>query len=117
MEESIANHSVAISRIEDCEDDMQVCKGDIDNAKLVSASMGRDVEMLEASIGVIQPQLASAQQDIWMLEGAMGGTQEDLERLSGRVDAFVASSRRTSSLCETNARSMGAEIQRVQREC
>jgi hypothetical protein len=51
-----------------------------------------------------------------MLEGAMGGTQEDLEVLSGRVDAFVASSRRTSSLCETNARSMGAEIQRVQQE-
>jgi chromosome segregation ATPase len=116
MEELIANHSVAISRIEDCEDDMQVCKGDIDNAKLVSASMGRDVEMLEAAVGVIQPQLVSAQRDIRMLEGSMGGTQEDLENLSGRVDAFVASSRRASLLCETNARSMGAEIQRVQRE-
>jgi hypothetical protein len=30
MEESILNHSIAISRIEDCEDNMQVCKGDID---------------------------------------------------------------------------------------
>jgi hypothetical protein len=61
MEESFANHSVAISRVEDCEDDMQVCKGDIDNVKLLLTSRGRDVEMLEASIGVIQPQLASTQ--------------------------------------------------------
>jgi hypothetical protein len=95
MEESILNHGVAIMRIEDCEDNMQICKGDIDAIKIEQSSMGRDIRMLE---------------------GAMGGTQEDLERLGGRVDAFVASSRRASSLCETNARSMGAEIQRVQRE-
>jgi hypothetical protein len=95
IEESILNHSVVISRIEDCEDNMQICKGDIDILKIEQASMGRD---------------------ICMLEGAMGGTQEDLENLGGRVDAFVVSSQRASSLCETNARSMGAEIQRVQWE-
>jgi hypothetical protein len=62
MEELILNHGVAISRIEDCEDDMQVCKGDIDAIKIEQASMGRDIHMLE---------------------GAMGGMQEDLENLAG----------------------------------
>jgi hypothetical protein len=38
MEELITNHSIAISRIEDCEDDMQVCKGDIDQTKIVIAA-------------------------------------------------------------------------------
>jgi hypothetical protein len=95
MKELILNHSVVISRIEDCEDDMQVCKGDIDTVKIEQASMARDIRMLE---------------------GAMGGTQEDLENLSGQVDSFVVSSRRSSSLCEVNARLMGAEIQRVQQE-
>jgi hypothetical protein len=95
MEESILNHGIAISRIEDCEDDMNVCKGDIDVIKIEQALMG---------------------QDIHMLEGAMGGTQEVLEVLGGRVDAFVASTQRSTLLCETNARSMGAEIQRVQQE-
>jgi hypothetical protein len=92
MEESILNHSVVISRIEDCEDDMNICKGDIDVVKVEQASMGRDIRMLE---------------------GAMGGTQEDLERLGGRVDKWVVTSCRISSLCETNSQSMGMEIQRV----
>jgi hypothetical protein len=95
VEELFLNHNVAISRIEDCKDNMNICKGDIDAVKIEQVSMG---------------------QDIHILEGAMGGTQEDLERLSGRVDAFVASSHRVSSLCETSSRSMGMEIQRVQRE-
>jgi tRNA A-37 threonylcarbamoyl transferase component Bud32 len=76
MEESIVNHSVAISRIEDCEDDMQVCKGDIDNSKLLLASMGRDVEMMEASMGSVQAQLSSAQRDVRMLEASMGSAHE-----------------------------------------
>jgi hypothetical protein len=90
MEESILNHSVAISRIEDCEDDMNVCKNDIDALKIEQASMGRD---------------------IWMLEGAMGGTQEDLENVTSRVDSFVSMTRRTSALVEGNARFL-AEVQR-----
>jgi hypothetical protein len=40
MEESIVNHGVAISRIEDCEDDMQICKGDINSTKILLASTG-----------------------------------------------------------------------------
>ena len=95
MEELILNHSMAILRIEDGNDDMQICKGDIDAIKIEQASMGRDIRMLE---------------------GAMGGTQEDLENLTGCVDTWVSNSWKISSLCETNARSMGSEIQRVQRE-
>jgi hypothetical protein len=52
-----------------------------------------------------------------MLEASMESTHEQLEAMGDRVDAFVASSRRVTSVCETNARSMGAEIQRVQQEC
>jgi hypothetical protein len=91
MEESILNHSVVISRIEDCEDDMNICKNNMDTIKLEQVLMGRDIRMLE---------------------GAMGETQEDLENLASRVDAFVSSSQRSASLCEANAR----EIQRVSRE-
>jgi hypothetical protein len=47
MEELILNHHVAISRIEDCEDDMNVCKNDVDTLKLEQASMGSVHEELE----------------------------------------------------------------------
>jgi hypothetical protein len=94
MEESILNHGVAISRIEDCEDNMNVCKNDVNTLKLEQASMGCD---------------------IWMLEGAMGGTQEDLENVTSQVDSFVSMTRRTSALVEGNARFL-AEVQRGQLE-
>jgi hypothetical protein len=42
MEELILNHNMAILRIEDCEDDMNVCKGDIDPLKINLASLERD---------------------------------------------------------------------------
>jgi hypothetical protein len=51
MEESILNHSVAISRIEDCEDDMNICKNDVDMLKLEQGVDGRDIQMLEVSMG------------------------------------------------------------------
>jgi hypothetical protein len=94
MEELILNHSVMISRIEDCEDDMQVCKGDIDAVKIEQASMGRDIRMLK---------------------GAMGGTQEDLENVSSWVDSFVLMTRRMSALVGGNAHFL-AEVQRGQLE-
>jgi hypothetical protein len=53
MEESILNHSVAISRIEDCEDDMQICKGDIDALKINHSSIEWDIWMLEGSMGSV----------------------------------------------------------------
>jgi hypothetical protein len=83
MEESILNHSVAISRIEDCEDDMNVCKNNVNTLKLEQASMGHDVRMLEAS---------------------MGSVHEELENLGNWMDGCVAAGRRTASLVEGNAR-------------
>jgi hypothetical protein len=83
MEESILNHSVAISQIEDCEDDMNFCKNDVEMLKLEQALMGRDVQMLEA----------------WM-----GSVHEELENLGSRMDGCVAVGWRTASLVEGNAR-------------
>ena len=95
MEESISNHSVAISRIEDLENDMKICKEDIDQRKIHGASVDRDLRMLEAS---------------------MGNAFEQLERVEDRVDGCFAETRRVCLLSETNSRSLGMEIQRVQRE-
>ena len=93
MEESIGNHSVAISRIEDLEDDMKICKEDIDQGKIHGVYVDRDLRMLEAS---------------------MGNIFEQLERVEDRVDGCFAETRRVCSLSETNSRSLGMEIQRVQ---
>jgi hypothetical protein len=71
------------SRLEDTEDDMRVCQNDVDVLKLEQASMGRDIRMLEAS---------------------MGGVHEQLETLGDRMDRCVAANRRTASLVEGNAR-------------
>jgi chromosome segregation ATPase len=71
------------SRLEDTEDDMKVCQNDIDVLKLEQASMGRDIGMLEAS---------------------MGSVHEQLENLGSRMDGCVAAGRRTASLVEGNAR-------------
>ena len=95
MEESIGNHSVAILRIEDLEDDMKICKEDIDQRKIHGASVDWDLRMLEAS---------------------MGNAFEQLERVEDRVDGCFAETRQVCSLSETNSRSLGMEIQRVQRE-
>ena len=51
------NHSVAISRIEDCEDDMNICKEDINQGKIHQCSTDRDIRMLEASMGGVHEQL------------------------------------------------------------
>jgi hypothetical protein len=45
------------SRLEDTEDDMKICQNDTDVLKLEQASMGRDIGMLEASIGSVHEQL------------------------------------------------------------
>jgi hypothetical protein len=83
MEESILNHSVAISRIKDCEDDMNICKNDVDSLKLEKGSMGRDIQMLEVLMGLVH---------------------EELENLGSWMDSCVAAGRRTASLVEGNAR-------------
>ena len=81
MEELIGNHSVAILRIEDVEDNMKICKEDIDQRKIHGASVDRDIHMLEAS---------------------MGNTFEQLERVENRVDGCYTKTRRVSSLNETS---------------
>jgi DNA repair exonuclease SbcCD ATPase subunit len=116
MEESIDNHSVAISRIEDCEDDMQICKGDVDHTKILLGMVQREVQMLETSMGTIQQQVSSTQQDVRMLKSSMESAHDQLEKLGDRVDGCFAETRRVCSLSETNSRSLGMEIQRVQRE-
>jgi hypothetical protein len=95
MEESILNHGVAISRIKDCEDDMQVCKGDIDNVRIEQASMARNIRMLEA---------------------LMGSVHEQLEDLGDRVDGQHAANRRLGSLHETHARFITSEVLKVRQE-
>jgi hypothetical protein len=37
-----------VSRLEEVEDDMQVCKNDVDTLRIEQVSMGCDVQMLEA---------------------------------------------------------------------
>jgi hypothetical protein len=69
--------------VEDTEDDMQVCKNDIDVLKLEQLLMGRDIGMLEVS---------------------MGSAHEQLEDLGDRIDGCVASGRRTASIVEGNTR-------------
>jgi chromosome segregation ATPase len=76
---------VFASRLEDTEDDMKVCQNDVNVLKLEQASMGRDIRMLEAS---------------------MGGVHEQLENLGDRMDGCVAATRRTASIVEGNARFM-----------
>jgi hypothetical protein len=39
MEESILHHEVVISRIKDCNDDMNICKNDVDMLKLEQGTM------------------------------------------------------------------------------
>ena len=95
MEESIGNHSVAISRIEDLEDNMRICKEDIDQRKIYGASVDWDICMLEAS---------------------MGNTFEQLEKVEDRVDGCFAETCQVCSLSETNSWLLGMEIQRVQWE-
>jgi hypothetical protein len=72
-----------VSRLEDEEDDMQVCKNDIDMLKIEQASMGHDIQMLEAS---------------------MGNAHKQLENLGDRMDGCVAAGRRTAAIVEGNAR-------------
>ena len=95
MGELSDNYNSSVTRLKDVEDDMQVCRTDIDVMKI---------------------QLSLSERDVRMLESLMESAHNQLEDLGSWVDGFVVSSWRISSLCETNNRSLGLEIQRVQRE-
>ena len=92
MGESIMNPSVAISRIEDCEDDMKICKEDIDQGKIHQSSTDRDIRMLEAS---------------------MGNAFEQLEDLGDRVSGCHAEVRHVGTLSDTCDQALNMEIKRV----
>ena len=95
MEESFSNHSVAILRIKDCEDDMKICKEDIDQGKIHLSSVNRDICMLEA---------------------LMGNVHEQLEDIGSQVDRCFAETHRVCSLNETHSWALGLEIKKVQQE-
>jgi chromosome segregation ATPase len=95
MSKLSVQQNIVFSRLEDVEDDMNVCKKDID---------------------VVKSQLASLERDIHMLEASMGLAHNQLEDLGDRVDGFIESIQKVSSISDTNNQSLGLEIQRVQRE-
>jgi chromosome segregation ATPase len=76
LEELAQNHDVAISRLEDEEDDMQVVKNDIDVTKI---------------------QLSSAEREIHLLDSLMDNAHKQLEDLGDHVDGFIR------SLCQQRA--------------
>jgi hypothetical protein len=63
-------HDIAISRLEDVKDDMQVVKNDIGIAKI---------------------QLSSVEREICLLDLSMDNTHKQLEDLGDWVDGFVRS--------------------------
>jgi hypothetical protein len=95
MSELSIQQNIVFSRLEDIKDDMNICKNDID---------------------VVKSQLALLERDIRMLEFSMGLAHNQLEDLGDRVNGFVESVWRVSSISETNSWSLGLEIQRVQQE-
>jgi archaellum component FlaC len=61
-----------VHRLEDVEDDMQVCKNDVDVTRI---------------------QLSSAERDIRLLEGSMENAHKGIEDLGDQVNGFVFSLR------------------------
>jgi hypothetical protein len=65
---------------------------------------------------VFKIEQVSMGRDIWMLEVSMGSAHEQLEGLGDRINGCYVEIRRTCSLSKTNNWSLGLEIQRVQWE-
>jgi chromosome segregation ATPase len=84
-----------VVRLEDVEDDMQVCKTDVDVAKIQLLSLEKDVKDMEMSVDNAHLQL---------------------EKVEDQVDGFIESVQRQSSVCQASVRSLGPEIQRIQKE-
>jgi chromosome segregation ATPase len=102
MEELSQNHEVLVSRVEDLEDDMQVVKTNIDILRIEMSSYRRDTNEVETSV-----------KDIKML---IDNAHLYLEEVEDRVNGFMEAARRISVISETNSKSLGMEIQRVQQE-
>jgi hypothetical protein len=77
-----------VHRLEDVEDDMQVCKTDIDVTRI---------------------QLLLVEREIRLLDGSMENAHKGLEDLGDPVDGFVSSIRTYSNHEITNNRALGLE--------
>jgi hypothetical protein len=84
-----------VNCLEDLEDEMQVCKMDVDVFRIQLSSMEKDVKDVEMSVD---------------------NSHLRLEKLEDWVDGFIESIWRTSTSCQANVQLLGLEIQRVQRE-
>jgi chromosome segregation ATPase len=92
VSESINN---VVHRLEDVEDDMQVCKTDIDVTRI---------------------QLSSAERDIRLLEGSMENAHQGIENLGDRVDGFVSSLRTYNNQSTSSHRSLFQEMHQHKQE-
>jgi chromosome segregation ATPase len=92
--ETEATVDTIVSRLEDLEDDMQVCKTNVDVTKI---------------------QLSSVERDIRMLESSMGNTHKQLENLGDWVDGFVSSLRTYSNREVSNRRALGLVVEEVRK--
>jgi hypothetical protein len=78
-----------VHRLEDVEDDMQICKNDIDVTRI---------------------QLSSAERDICLLEGSMENAHQGIEDLGDRVDGFVSSLRTYNNQSTTSHQALFQEM-------
>jgi hypothetical protein len=85
----------SVHRLEDLEDDMQVCQNDVD---------------------VMRIRLASVESDVLLLEGSSDNAHKGLEDLGDRVDGFVSSLRTYSNQSSSSHRALLQEIQQNKRD-
>jgi predicted nucleic acid-binding Zn-ribbon protein len=88
-------HQAFNNQLEDVEDEIQVCKMDMDIFRIQMLSMEKDIKDIEMSIN---------------------NTHLQLEKIKDHVDEFVSSLWSYSNWEVTNNRLLGLEIQRVQKE-
>jgi chromosome segregation ATPase len=84
-----------VHQLEDLEDDMQICKNDVDVTRI---------------------QLSSVERDVRLLEGSMGNAHQGVEDLGDRVDGFVSSLRTYNNQYTTSHWALFQEMHQHQRE-
>jgi hypothetical protein len=92
VSESLDRH---VHRLEDLEDDMQVCQNDVDVMKI---------------------RLASVESDVLLLEGSSNNAHKGLEDLGDRVDGFVSSLRTYHNQSTSSHRALFQEVQQNKRD-
>jgi chromosome segregation ATPase len=84
-----------VHRLEDVEDNVQICRNDIDVARL---------------------RLSSVEGDIRLLEGSMDNAHQGIEDLGDRIDGFVSSLRTYNNQYTSSHRSLFQEMHQHKRE-